>query len=122
MGEMSFKVIGRTLTWAGEGVEETGTDQNGNVVVRVDPKYFRPTEVDLLLGDATKAKKKLGWTPKIGLEEMCKEMVDSDLKDYEEKTHLQKRRKLGAYRSSEVSEDQAPSKRRKIAPAQDGEG
>merc|ERR1719461_215997 len=86
--EMSFKVIGREITWSGEGVNETGTDQNGNVVVRVDPKYFRPTEVDLLLGNPAKAHKKLNWKHKITLAEMCEEMVKSDLKDYEEKAHL----------------------------------
>jgi len=112
--EMSFKMIKRTITWKGEGTEETGTDQNGNVIVRVDPKYFRPTEVDLLLGDASKAKKKLGWVPKIDLEAMCKEMVESDLKDYEEKAHLQKRRKLGSYDPS-ADNIEAPAKRRKLA-------
>jgi GDPmannose 4,6-dehydratase len=53
----------------------------GKDIISVDPKYFRPTEVDLLLGDATKAKEKLGWEPKITLEEMTKEMVESDLKE-----------------------------------------
>merc|ERR1719510_2386834 len=68
--ELAFGVIDRKITWAGTGVDETGTDQNGNVLVRVDPKYFRPTEVDLLMGDPTKAEKQLGWKNKITLEEM----------------------------------------------------
>merc|ERR1719510_169140 len=92
--EMAFNVIGRKLTWAGEGVDETGTDQNGNVLVRVDPKYFRPTEVDLLLGNPAKAKKHLGWSHKVTLKEMCTEMVESDLKELEEVSHLNKRRIL----------------------------
>jgi len=90
--EMSFDVIGRKITWSGTGTKEIGTDQDGNVVVRVDPSYFRPTEVELLLGDPTKAKQTLGWEPKISLKEMCKEMVEADLKETEEKAHLKKRR------------------------------
>lgn len=69
-----------TITWQGEGVEEKGYDADGKCIVALDPRYFRPTEVDTLLGDANKAKSKLGWTPKIGFEELVREMVREDLK------------------------------------------
>ncbi len=71
------------LTWQGEGVEEKAFDSSGKCVVAVDPRYFRPAEVETLLGDATKAKSKLGWTPKISFEELVKEMVFADLKSAE---------------------------------------
>ena len=69
------------IHWAGEGVDETGTDHNGNVVVRVDTRYFRPTEVETLLGDPTKAKDKLGWTPSTSFDDLVAEMVRADLED-----------------------------------------
>jgi GDPmannose 4,6-dehydratase len=72
--------LGMTITWQGEGVNETGTDENGKVMVKVDSRYFRPTEVETLLGDPTKAKQKLGWTPKISFEELVAEMVREDYK------------------------------------------
>ena len=69
------------LEWQGRGVDEVGVDKKtGRKVVSVDPRYFRPTEVDSLLGDATKAKEKLGWTPQIAFPELVAEMVESDLK------------------------------------------
>jgi GDPmannose 4,6-dehydratase len=71
------------ITWQGEGVDETGTDENGNVIIKVDPRYFRPTEVETLLGDPTKAKEKLGWTPKTTFLELVSEMVREDLKSAE---------------------------------------
>lgn len=74
------RAAGLTLTWQGEGLDEIGLDQNGRVVVKVDPRYFRPTEVETLLGDATKAKEILGWTPKVTFEELVKEMMEADLK------------------------------------------
>jgi len=77
--EKSFKVVGLTIKWEGEGVNEIGKDQHGVVRVRVDPKYFRPTEVDLLLGDPTKIKTKLGWSLKVHFDELVEEMVKSDL-------------------------------------------
>ena len=77
------KELAIAITWQGQGVEETGTDQNGNVIVRVDQRYFRPTEVETLLGDPTKAKEKLGWTPKITFDELVSEMVREDLKSAE---------------------------------------
>ena len=68
------------IHWQGQGIDETGTASNGNVVVKVDPRYFRPTEVETLLGDPTKAKQKLGWTPKITFQELVSEMVQADYK------------------------------------------
>ena len=67
------------LTWSGSGVEEKAVDKNGKVVVAVDPRYFRPTEVETLLGDASKAKRELGWTPRISFDELVREMVEADL-------------------------------------------
>ncbi|MBM3602641.1 MAG: GDP-mannose 4,6-dehydratase [Alphaproteobacteria bacterium] len=72
--------IGLTIGWRGSGVEEKGYDANGNCVVAVDPRYFRPTEVETLLGDASKAKQKLGWVPKISFAELVSEMMREDLK------------------------------------------
>ncbi|OAM53152.1 GDP-mannose 4,6-dehydratase [Methylovorus sp. MM2] len=68
------------VTWQGAGVDEKGIDANGKVIVQVDPRYFRPTEVETLLGDPTKAKEKLGWTPKTTFQELVSEMVREDLK------------------------------------------
>jgi GDPmannose 4,6-dehydratase len=77
---MAFREIGVEIVWRGEGVEEKGVDaRTGAVRVEIDPRYFRPTEVDLLLGDATKARVKLGWTPTTALEELVREMVASDI-------------------------------------------
>jgi len=72
--------VGVEMEWKGEGVDEKGYDKaTGKCIVEVDPRYFRPTEVETLLGDPTKAKEKLGWVPKITLEEMVTEMVEHDL-------------------------------------------
>jgi len=71
--------IGINLTWRGSGVEEKAYDSRGNCVVAIDPRYFRPAEVDSLLGDASKAHSKLGWKPKTSFSELVKEMVISDL-------------------------------------------
>lgn len=70
--------LGMKINWKGNGVDEKGYDEKGNCVVAVDPRYFRPTEVETLLGDATKAKQKLGWVPKITFNELVKEMVQAD--------------------------------------------
>jgi len=74
------KLLDLDLTWSGSGVDERAVDKKGNVVVAVDPRYFRPAEVETLLGDASKAKRELGWTPRISFDEMVREMVESDLK------------------------------------------
>jgi GDPmannose 4,6-dehydratase len=68
------------IEWRGEGVDETGLDaKSGRVVVRVDPRYFRPAEVDTLLGDASKARRELGWTPSVSFAELVAEMVAADV-------------------------------------------
>jgi GDPmannose 4,6-dehydratase len=78
--EAAFAEVDRKIEWRGEGVEETGVDRrSGRTLVRVDPAYFRPTEVDLLIGDASKAREQLGWKPKTSFAELVKEMVASDL-------------------------------------------
>jgi len=74
------KEVGLTITWKGEGIEEKGYDANEKCIIAIDPRYFRPTEVDTLLGDASKAKRKLGWTPKISFKELVSEMMREDLK------------------------------------------
>ena len=74
--ELAFAQVDREIVWEGKGVDEVGKDTaNGDVLVRIDPGYFRPTEVDLLIGDPSKAKKLLGWEAKIDLEELVREMV-----------------------------------------------
>lgn len=75
--------LGIRITWHGSGVDETGIDQHDKIVVKVDPRYFRLTEVETLLGDPTKAREKLGWTPKISFKELVSEMVREDLKTAE---------------------------------------
>jgi GDPmannose 4,6-dehydratase len=72
--------IGLAISWQGQGVDEKGYDAKGKCIVAVDPRYFRPTEVESLLGDATKARLKLGWTPKISFQELVSEMMREDLK------------------------------------------
>lgn len=72
--------LGMKIAWQGAGVNETGTDHSGKVMVKVDPRYFRPTEVETLLGDAAKAREKLGWAPKISFRELVSEMVREDLR------------------------------------------
>ena len=74
--------LSMTISWRGKGVDEVGS-VGGKNIVKVDPRYFRPTEVETLLGDASKARKKLGWTPKISFEELVTEMVREDLKSAE---------------------------------------
>ncbi len=80
---IAAKEVGIEITWQGEGINETGCDQKGNVIVRVDPRYFRPAEVETLLGDPRKAKEKLGWTPTVSFEELVSEMMREDLKSAE---------------------------------------
>lgn len=76
----AFKEVGIDIRWEGTGLDEKGVDAaNGKILVEVDPRYFRPTEVELLLGDAEKAQKKLGWKPETNLKELCQMMVREDL-------------------------------------------
>ena len=78
---LAFKAVKKDIIWEGDGVNEKGIDKStGKVLVEVDSVYFRPTEVDLLIGDSSKAKEKLGWEPKIKFEDLVTEMVESDLK------------------------------------------
>ena len=77
---LSWGYLGKSICWEGKGIEEKGYDsETNNLIVSVDPQYFRPTEVDALVGDSSKAKQKLGWSPKISLQEMVDEMMESDL-------------------------------------------
>ncbi|HEX9022564.1 MAG TPA: GDP-mannose 4,6-dehydratase, partial [Geobacteraceae bacterium] len=78
--EKVFSRLGMPLEWRGKGVHEKGIDaKTGNIIIEVDPKYFRPAEVDLLLGDPSKAKLKLGWEPKVGFDGLVEMMTDADL-------------------------------------------
>jgi GDPmannose 4,6-dehydratase len=81
--DAAAKELGMTLKWHGEGVSEHATDGRGRRVVAVDPRYFRPTEVQTLLGDAGKARRQLGWTPRTSFAELVSEMVREDLKTAE---------------------------------------
>jgi GDPmannose 4,6-dehydratase len=72
--------LGLELTWQGSGVDEKAYDKDGKLVVAVDPRYFRPTEVETLLGDPSKAQRELGWTPRTTFEQLVDEMVEADLK------------------------------------------
>ena len=75
--------LGIVLTWKGEGEDEKAYDPSGRCIVAVDPRYFRPTEVDTLLGNPAKAKARLGWQPKVRFEELVAEMVREDLRTAE---------------------------------------
>src|SRR5271166_5152890 len=78
--EKAFGCIGRTIAWRGEGVTEQGVDaRDGRVLIEIDPRYFRPTETDALLGDPSKARQKLGWKHKVSFEQLAREMVETDL-------------------------------------------
>ena len=78
--ELAFAELGYEIEWHGAGIDEKGIDKNtGRILVEVDPKYFRPSEVDLLLGDSTKARTELGWKPKYTFMDLVKEMVQADL-------------------------------------------
>jgi len=78
--ERAFAQVGIEIRWSARGIDERGIDvKRDRVLVRIDPRYFRPTEVDLLVGDASKAKARLGWTPTTTLEEMIAEMVREDI-------------------------------------------
>jgi GDPmannose 4,6-dehydratase len=72
--------LGMRIRWAGQGVDEKGYDESGRCIVSVDPRYFRPTEVETLLGDPTKARTRLGWRPRSDFKQLVAEMVREDLK------------------------------------------
>jgi len=77
--DRAFARVGLPLTWEGEGLDERGVDGQGRTLVQVDPRYFRPTEVEFLLGDPTRAREVLGWTPQVTFAELVDIMVDADL-------------------------------------------
>jgi GDPmannose 4,6-dehydratase len=72
-------VSGHTITWTGDGVEEIGADETGRVVIRINPKFYRPAEVDLLVGNPSKAREVLGWTPKVTFEQLVSRMMAEDI-------------------------------------------
>jgi GDPmannose 4,6-dehydratase len=83
--EKAFAEAGHTIAWKGSGTSEVGLDaKSGKVLVEIDPRFFRPTEVEILIGDPTKAREKLGWQPKIMFEQLVREMVQSDLRLHNE--------------------------------------
>jgi GDPmannose 4,6-dehydratase len=78
--EIACEILGISIRWEGEGVNETAIDlKTGNVIVKVDPKYFRPSEVDLLIGSSDKAKNILGWKPNLSLSDIIAEMIDHQM-------------------------------------------
>jgi GDPmannose 4,6-dehydratase len=78
--EKAFACVGRSIAWRGSGMDEQGIDtRDGRVLIEIDPRYFRPTEADALLGDASKARQRLGWRHKVSFDELVREMVESDL-------------------------------------------
>jgi len=98
---MAFKEAGISLKWEGKGIAEKGIDQkDGKVLVEIDPRYFRPAEVDLLIGDPSKAKEKLGWEPKIKLPELVKMMMIHDVELAKRELHL----KNGGYKTENYYE------------------
>ena len=87
--ELAYQEIGIEIQWMGSGVEEKGSNkQTGQILVEIDPEYFRPAEVDLLIGDYSKAKNTLGWEPKYSVEELVKEMVREDIKLFQREKYL----------------------------------
>jgi GDPmannose 4,6-dehydratase len=92
---IAFKEVGMDLLWEGKGVNERGVDKaTGKIIVEIDPRYFRPAEVDLLIGDPSKAEVMLGWKPKVHLPELVKMMVASDIIQAEKELYL----KSGGYK------------------------
>lgn len=82
--ELAFKEAGIDIEWRGTGVDEVGVNSvNGDILIEIDPRYFRPTEVDILVGDPSKAREKLGWEAKVGFEELVKIMVEGDMRKFQ---------------------------------------
>jgi len=87
--ELAFAEVNITVEWKGKGEKEIGINKgNGKTIIEIDPKYYRPTEVDLLVGDASKAKSVLGWEPKLTVQELVKEMVASDVEIFRRDKYL----------------------------------
>ena len=98
---MAFKEVGINIKWEGNGVDEKGINQaDGSIFVEIDPRYFRPTEVDILIGDPSKAKRKLGWEPRVQLPELVKMMTDYDMELAKREVHL----KDGGYKTENFFE------------------
>jgi GDPmannose 4,6-dehydratase len=90
--ELAAGRLGMPVAWEGQGVEERGIDTtSGRPIVAIDSRYFRPAEVDTLLGDPSKARRQLGWEPKIGFEELITEMVTADLMEAEKDAMVRRR-------------------------------
>ena len=84
MVDQRERVVGIEVAWRGSGIDEIGVNTaNGRPIVRIDPSFYRPAEVDRLLGDASKAARELGWEPQTSLEQLCHMMVEADLKSVE---------------------------------------
>src|SRR5690606_7831988 len=77
--ELAFAAVGRSIRWQGAGAGEKGVDKDGETLIEIDPRYFRPAEVELLCGDASKARRELGWQPTVLFEELVQMMVAADL-------------------------------------------
>src|SRR5216683_7430748 len=87
--EEAFAQVGKEIEWRGSGVDEKGLDaRSGRILVKIDPRYFRPTEVDLLIGDSTKAREKLGWRHKVSFDALVAEMVQADLESVRQEAGL----------------------------------
>jgi GDPmannose 4,6-dehydratase len=82
--EMAFDLAGLPIEWRGTDLEEVGVDAKGRTLVRIDPRYFRPAEVDLMQGDASYAREKLGWKPTVSFAELVRLMVEADIAEVEE--------------------------------------
>jgi GDPmannose 4,6-dehydratase len=87
--ELAATSLGIDILWVGAGEEDEGIDPNGNVIVAVDPRYYRPTEVETLLGDASKAWRELGWKPRTTFQQLVHEMVEEDLRAAERDALIQ---------------------------------
>ena len=88
--DLAASFLDMKITWRDAGAEEKGIDPNGNVIVAIDPRYYRPTEVETLLGDASKARRELGWTPRTSFRDLVREMVEEDLKSAERDALIRK--------------------------------
>jgi GDPmannose 4,6-dehydratase len=99
--ERAGALLGMKVEWRGKGLDETGVDAvTGRTILRIDPRYFRPTEVETLLGDASKARRELGWQPRTSFDDLVREMVESDLRIAQRDAHV----KRGGFRAPDFHE------------------